>query len=106
MNWFKQTQQAPPIAIVSYIPEYGELGISFRGSKKYVYSDVSPFLYEKINILLRVKNYKEVQKILKNLSAKATKIEEKKQEPTLFEPPKQRGRPTNHVKELIKRWIL
>ena len=80
MNWYKTSQKYAPIAIISYIPEYGELGISFNGSKKYIYPGVTPFNYNEIQILLRVKNYKKVQKILKNLSANRPDSEEDKQQ--------------------------
>ncbi len=70
MNWYRTAQQIAPIAIVSYFPNIGELGISFNGGKKYVYLDISPFLYDRMNVLLRVKNYREVSKILRNLSPK------------------------------------
>ena len=80
MNWYKTTQQYNPIAIISYVPEYGELGISFNGGKKYIYPGVSPFIYNKIQTLLRVKNYKKVQKILKNLSDNRPDSEEDKQQ--------------------------
>lgn len=70
MNWYRTAQQVTPIAIVSYFPNIGELGISFNGGKKYVYPNVSPYLYDRINVLLRVKNHREVSKILRNLSPK------------------------------------
>jgi len=70
MNWYKIAQQVLPISIVSYSPNIGELGISFNGGKKYIYLDVSPFLHDKINTLLRVKNYKKVNEILRNISVK------------------------------------
>ena len=79
MNWFKKAQQTPPIAIVSYDHD-GNLGISFNGRKKYSYPDISQFYYNKIQTLLRVKNYKEVQKMLKNLSANRPHTEEEKQQ--------------------------
>ncbi len=80
MNWYKKSQQVVPIAIVSYFPNIGELGISFNGGKKYVYPDISPFLYERIDILLRVKNYREVSKILRNISTKKEETQEDKDE--------------------------
>ncbi len=67
-SWYKRAQKIVPISIVSYFPNIGELGISFNRGKTYIYPDVSPFLYDRINTLLRVKNYKEVNKILKNIS--------------------------------------
>ena len=79
MNWYKIAQQFAPIAITSY-SKIGELGISFNGGKKYIYYNVSPFDYDKIRALLRVKNYREVQKILKNLSKNRHDTEEEKQQ--------------------------
>jgi len=76
MNWFKQAQQYTPITIVSYIPSYEELGISFNGGKKYVYPNVTPFIHNEIKRLLKYKNYNKVQKILKNLSANNPKNQE------------------------------
>ncbi len=69
MNWYKKTaQEHDPIVITSYSSEIGELGISFNGGKTYRYLDVNPFTYMKIYKLLKVKNYKTVNKILKNIS--------------------------------------
>ena len=68
MSWYKTAQQILPITIVSY-NNLDELGISFSGGKTYIYPNVSPFYHNKIQTLLRVKNYREVQKILKSLSA-------------------------------------
>ncbi len=79
MNWFKQAQQYSPIAIVSYDHD-GNLGISFNGGKKYNYPDVSPFYYNKIQTLLKVKNYRKAQEILKNLSGNMLHTEEEKQQ--------------------------
>lgn len=79
MNWYK-TSQSVPIAISSYTPEYGELVVSFNGGKGYTYPGVSPFIYEKIRRLLSVKNYREVQNMLKNLSANREDTEEDKQQ--------------------------
>jgi len=70
MNWYRTAQQVAPIAIISYFPNIGELGISFNGGKKYAYPNISPFLYDRINVLLRVKNYKKVSEILRNISPK------------------------------------
>ncbi len=83
MNWYKKAQEIRPIAITSYFDSIGELGISFSGGKTYIYPDVSPFLYEKINILLRVKNYREVSKILRRISENSKKNEEKEREEIL-----------------------
>jgi len=80
MNWYKIAQQPAPIAIISYFASIGELGISFNGGKKYVYQDVSPFHYNKIMTLLRVKNYRAVQAILKNLSINRPDTEKEKQQ--------------------------
>jgi hypothetical protein len=80
MNWFKKAQfNHAPIAIVSY-NSYGELGISFNGGKKYIYPDVSPFYKEKIEKLLKFKNYKAAQKLLSNLSTNRSDSEEEKQQ--------------------------
>ena len=70
MNWFKQAQEQEyqPIAIVSWIPSYGELGIVFNGGKKYTYYNVNDRVYKSIEFLLSKNNYKEVQKILTNLT--------------------------------------
>jgi hypothetical protein len=78
-NWYKKAQQANPISIISY-NSTGELGISFNGGKAYVYPNVSPFVYKKIQTLLRVKNYKKVQDMLKNLSANNQETEEDRQQ--------------------------
>ena len=80
MNWYKTAQQYAPIAIISYIPGYGELGISFNGGKKYIYPKVNPPLYNKIENLLKFKNYKKVQQILKNISDNRPDSEEEKQQ--------------------------
>ena len=82
MNWYKLSQQILPISILSY-NDYGELGISFSGGKKYVYPNVSPYIYNRISALLKNKNYKKVQQMLKNLSSN------KPIEPKLVEPKKQ-----------------
>ena len=69
MNWYKKTaQEYAPIAITSYFPNTGELGISFNGGKTYKYIDINSFTYDKIYKLLKVKNYKTVNSILKNIS--------------------------------------
>jgi len=80
MNWYKKAQQAPPIAITSYISAYGELGISFNGGQQYTYPDVSPFIYDKIKNLLKYKNYLKVQNMLKNLSAKNQETDRDKEQ--------------------------
>ncbi len=82
MNWYKKSQEIKPIAIILY-NQIGELGISFSGGKTYIYPGVSPFLYEKISILLRVKNYREVSKILRRISENSKKDEEKEREEIL-----------------------
>ena len=69
-----------PISIISYSDETGELGISFNSGKKYIYPNVSPFVFDKIEKLLKIKNYKEVQKMLKNLSDNQPDTEEDKQQ--------------------------
>lgn len=79
MNWYKSSQHIPePISIVSY-NSYGELGISFNGGKKYIYPDVSPFIYKKIKSLLKYKNYTKVQEKLRNLSSNNQETEEDRQ---------------------------
>lgn len=58
-----------PIRIVSYEPSYGgKLEISFRGGRNYKYPNVSPYLYNYIASLLSHRNYKSVEKILRNIS--------------------------------------
>ena len=79
-NWYKKAQQNIPIQIVSYIPEHEELGISFNSGKKYIYPNVTPFTYNRIQTLLKVKNYRAVQKILKNLSNNRPDTKEEKNE--------------------------
>lgn len=80
MNWYRIAQQVAPISVVSYFPSIGELGISFKGSRTYIYPNVSPFLYDRINVLLRVKNHREVSKILRNLSVKKEEVPEETQQ--------------------------
>ncbi len=82
MNWYKKSQEIKPISIISY-NHIGELGISFNGGKTYIYPDVSPFLYEKINILLRVKNFREVSRILRKVSENSKENKEKEREEIL-----------------------
>ena len=79
MNWYKKAQQIPPIAILSY-NSYGDLAVSFNGGKRYVYPDVTPDDYNYMKNLLKVKNYKKVQEILKNMSANRPETEEDKQQ--------------------------
>lgn len=87
MNWYKQAKyDFPPISILSY-DGYGDLSISFNGGKKYVYPDVSPFYKDKIDFLLRKKNYKAVDVLLRNLSRTSKKDPQIATEPTP-EPPK------------------
>ncbi|MHA1469476.1 MAG: hypothetical protein ACTSSP_02810 [Candidatus Asgardarchaeia archaeon] len=71
MNWYKISQQyrPAPIVITSY-DQAGELGISFNGGPTYTYYNVSPYWMEKIRTLLRYRNYKAVNKALKNFSNK------------------------------------
>ena len=80
MNWHKRAQKIAPISIISYIPSYEELGISFNGGKKYIYPNVNPFIYNQIRNLLKVKNYRKVQEILKNLSVKQKETNEDKKQ--------------------------
>ena len=79
MNWFKTAQQYPPIAIVSYTKDYGELGISFNGGKKYVYENINPMDYNRIDTLLRHRNYSAAQKLLQSWSQKKKETEEDRQ---------------------------
>jgi len=71
VNWYKICQQyrPAPIVITSY-NQAGELGISFNGGPTYTYYNVSPYWEERIRKLLRYRNYKEVNKVLKNFSDK------------------------------------
>lgn len=80
MNWFKQAQQYAPIAIVSYVPSSGELGIVFNGGKKYTYKNINPPNYEYIDSLLKNRNYRKAQEVLKSWSLKREETEEDKQE--------------------------
>ena len=66
MNWFKDSQLVRPIAITFY-NSYGELGISFNGSKTYTYPNVPPPLYKKIQYLLKERNYPSAYRILQTL---------------------------------------
>jgi hypothetical protein len=95
MNWYKIAQTSdipppPPIRVVSYFPKIqeGELGISFNGGKKYVYPKVPNPLHERIERLLGKKNYKAVEKILRNLTPNKPKPETPQPEPPKKEPPK------------------
>jgi hypothetical protein len=67
MNWYKLAQFAP-IAIVSYNNTYEELGISFNGDKKYTYTNINPYTYNKIKKLLDHKNYREAAIFLRKLT--------------------------------------
>ena len=80
MNWYKTAQNVAPITIVSYIPSYGELGISFNGSKKYIYEKINPRDYNYLENLLKNKNYKKAQEILRRWSLKNKETEGDKQE--------------------------
>jgi len=70
MSWYKKSQRVPPISISSYSSQYVQLNISFADNpqKIYTYYKVSPHIYEKIEKLLRFKNYPEVANILNRLS--------------------------------------
>ena len=85
MNWYKKSQEYAPIAITSYFPGTGELGISFNGGKIYKYIDINSFTYDKIYKLLKVKNYKTVNSILRTISEKNKKNEEENREEILNE---------------------
>ena len=80
MNWFKQAQTYPPIAIVSYFPSYGELGISFNGGKKYTYYDINPDNHAYLKSLLKNKNYEVAESILRSWGKQNEETEEDKQE--------------------------
>ncbi len=73
MNWYKKTQNYAPIAITSYFPGTGELGISFNGGKTYKYQDINSRTYDEIYKLLKVKNYKTVNSMLRTISEKNKK---------------------------------
>lgn len=79
MNWYKIAQQQyAPIAIVSYFK--GDLGIVFNGGKKYTYEKINPDDYANLDRLLKHKNYKAAQEILRNWSPKKEETEEDRQE--------------------------
>ena len=71
MNWFKGSQQVPPIAprpiAITFYNNRGEMGISFNGSKTYTYPNVPPPLYGKVKLLLGKKNYSAAYRILQSL---------------------------------------
>lgn len=75
MSWYKKAQEYPPIAITSY-DSYGDLGITFNGGKKYVYENINPADYNRIDTLLRKRNYRAAQKILANWSPKKEENEQ------------------------------
>lgn len=79
MNWYKIAQEYAPIGITSY-DSYGNLGITFNGGKKYVYENVNPMDYNRIDILLKNRNYKAAQKLLQSWSPKKEETEEDRQE--------------------------
>ena len=58
-----------PIEQIFYDPDYWELKIKFKsGPTVYTYQSVSPFVYEKLRILLGKQNYPKVMEMLGNLS--------------------------------------
>ncbi len=79
MNWYKIAQEYAPIGIVSY-DDYGELGISFNGGKKYIYENINPKDYEYLDSLLRNRNYSKAQSILQVWSSRRKETKEDKQE--------------------------
>ena len=72
MNWYKKSQndKPAPINITSYRDTYEELGISFNGSKTYHYPHVNKHIYREIAFLLSKKNYRAVEKKLKDILQK------------------------------------
>ena len=78
MNWYKIAQEYAPIGITSY-DNNGNLGITFNGGKRYNYENVPPIVYDRIDSLLRKRNYSAAQEVLKNLSSKNKETEEDKQ---------------------------
>lgn len=71
MNWYKTAQYQPvvPIMISSYSYAYNTLKVLYRGKGPYEYPGVSPFIYNKIQNLLRYRNYKAAKQILDKLSS-------------------------------------
>ena len=80
MNWFRLAQYNPivPIIISSYDYTYNILRVLYRGQGPYEYPDVSPHIYNKIQNLLRYRNYSAAKKILDRLSS--SKVPEKETE--------------------------
>jgi hypothetical protein len=78
MNWYKKSQYIP-IQIISYMEGTGELKILFPSGKTYIYN-VNPYNYEKLYILLKKKNYKAAENLLRNLSQNKEHTEEEKNE--------------------------
>lgn len=74
MNWYKISQENPPIQVTSLFSD-GRMGVYFGGRGPYYYSYVNPYLYDKIKRLIGYKNYKEVNKILDALSGKNKKTD-------------------------------
>ena len=79
MNWYKKSQNPEPIEITVNNDTYNELGISFNGSKTYYYPNVNKQTRNYISFLLSRKNYKAVEKklreILEKNKAEAAKLE-------------------------------
>jgi hypothetical protein len=71
-NWYKESQQIP-IQILSYMEQTGELKILFPAGKIYTYYDINPYDYDKLYLLLKKRNYKAAEKLLRSLSEKYKK---------------------------------
>ena len=79
MNWYKIAKQYATIAIVSYSYD-GTLGIVFNGGKKYIYENINIDNYGYLNSLLKNRNYRKAQEILKSWSSKNEETDEDRQE--------------------------
>jgi len=79
LNWYKKAQNNTNPIVITFYNSYGELGVSFNGGKTYIYLNVNPYVYDKIKRLLRNKNYREVNKILKNISGKGKEEDNRKE---------------------------
>ena len=82
MNWFKQSQQEPPIRFLGWSIEpfdvTGNMRISFRGVD-YTYQDISREEANHISFLLSRKNYRATEKKLRFYSDRYKKKQEKKE---------------------------
>ena len=79
MNWYKIAQKYAPIAIASYSND-GTLGIVFNGGNKYIYENINIDNYGYLDSLLKNRNYRKAQEVLKNWSSKNEETEEDKRE--------------------------